>query len=186
MPQSWPSRPSWRPSSRRSAATGATIHFDRSSAPDRLVGVVEQAGGTVGIGDDPIARLKACKNAVEIAGARAAHRRDGAALARFLAWLDREAPKGTLTEIAVTEALESFRRDTGVLRDISFPTIAGAGPNAALPHYRVTTATNRRVEPGILLVDSGAQYQDGTTDVTRTIAIGAPDRRRCGGTSRWC
>ncbi|BBF91620.1 aminopeptidase P family protein [Blastochloris tepida] len=156
------------------AATGATIHFDRASAPDRLVGVVERAGGSAGLGDDPIARLKACKNAVEIAGARAAHRRDGAALARFLAWIDREAPKGTLTEIAVTEALESFRRDTGVLRDISFPTIAGAGPNAALPHYRVTTATNRRIEPGILLVDSGAQYQDGTTDVTRTIAIGTP------------
>jgi Xaa-Pro aminopeptidase len=156
------------------AATGAVIRIDAASAPDRLVGVIEQAGGTAAVEACPIARLKAVKNAVEIAGARAAHRRDGAAMARFLAWLDREAPKGALTEIAVTEALETFRRDGGTLRDISFPTIAGAGPNAALPHYRVTEATNRAVEPGILLVDSGGQYLDGTTDITRTIAIGEP------------
>ncbi|ALK08223.1 aminopeptidase P family protein [Blastochloris viridis] len=156
------------------AATGATVRLDRDSAPDRLAGVVERAGGIADVGADPIARLKAVKNAVEIAGSKAAHRRDGAAIVRFLAWLDREAPAGQLTEVAVAEALESFRRDSGLLRDISFPTIAGAGPNAALPHYRVTTATNRRVEPGILLVDSGGQYQDGTTDITRTIAIGAP------------
>jgi Xaa-Pro aminopeptidase len=156
------------------AATGAAIRFDQSSAPDHLVGVAERAGGTVSVEADPIARLKAIKNPVEIAGARAAHRRDGVAMARFLAWLDREAPSGTLTEIAVTEALESFRRDTGALRDISFPTIAGAGPNAALPHYRVTAATNRPITPGILLVDSGGQYLDGTTDITRTIAIGEP------------
>jgi len=97
------------------------------------------------------------------------------ALVRFLAWIDREAPSGALTEIDTVEALETFRRDTGALKDVSFPTIAGAGPNGAIVHYRVTRKTNRRVSPGeLLLIDSGAQYEDGTTDVTRTIAIGEP------------
>src|SRR5205807_5663156 len=119
--------------------------------------------------------MKAVKNDVEIAGARAAHVRDGAAVTRFLAWLDREAPRGKLTEIDAVAALESFRRDTGRLKDISFPTIAGAGPDGAIVHYRVTQNTNRRSVPGeLFLVDSGAQYQDGTTDVTRTVVVGAP------------
>jgi Xaa-Pro aminopeptidase len=97
------------------------------------------------------------------------------ALARFLAWIDREAPKGKLTEIDTVEALETFRRQTGALKDVSFPTIAGAGPNGAIVHYRVTRKTNRRIALGdLLLIDSGAQYEDGTTDVTRTIAIGEP------------
>ena len=87
--------------------------------------------------------MKAVKNATEVAGARTAHRRDGAAVTRFLAWLDREAPAGRLTEIDAVEALEDFRRDTGVLKDISFPTISGFGPNGAIVHYRVTTRTNR-------------------------------------------
>jgi Xaa-Pro aminopeptidase len=117
--------------------------------------------------------MKAVKNAVEIEGARAAHRRDGAAVARFLAWFDREAPGGKLTEIDAVAALESFRRDTGLLKDVSFPTIAGAGPNGAIVHYRVTRASNRRINPGeLFLVDSGGQYEDGTTDITRTIAVG--------------
>jgi Xaa-Pro aminopeptidase len=123
---------------------------------------------------DPVAKLKAVKNEAEIAGARAAHRRDAAALCRFLAWIDREAPKGTLTEIAAAEALEGFRAETGALKDLSFPTISAAGPNAALPHYRVSRASDHVVEPGLLLVDSGAQYEDGTTDVTRTIVVGTP------------
>ncbi len=108
--------------------------------------------------------------------ARAARiERDGVALARFLFWLDREAPSGQLTEIDAVEALESFRRDTGALKDVSFPTISGSGPNGAIVHYRVTRKTNRRIRPGeLLLIDSGAQFQDGTTDVTRTIAIGDP------------
>jgi Xaa-Pro aminopeptidase len=115
------------------------------------------------------------KNEVEIAGARAAHVRDGAAVTRFLAWLDREAPRGKLTEIAAVEALESFRRDTGLLKDVSFPTIAGAGPDGAIVHYRVTTKTDRPVAPGeLFLVDSGGQYEDGTTDITRTVAVGEP------------
>jgi len=106
---------------------------------------------------------------------RAAHRRDGAALTRFLAWFDREAPAGRLTEIDAVAALESFRRDTGLLKDVSFPTIAGAGANGAIVHYRVTRRTDRRVAPGdMFLIDSGAQYEDGTTDVTRTVIVGAP------------
>lgn len=97
------------------------------------------------------------------------------ALARFLAFIDAEAPKGALTEIDAVEALETFRRDTGALKDVSFPTISGTGPNGAIVHYRVTRKSNRRIQPGdLLLIDSGAQYQDGTTDVTRTIAVGEP------------
>ena len=115
------------------------------------------------------------KNTTEIEGTRTAHRRDAVALARFLAWIDREAPKGALTEIDTVEALETFRRDTGALKDVSFPTIAGTGPNGAIVHYRVTRKSNRRIAPGdLLLIDSGAQYEDGTTDVTRTIAVGEP------------
>ena len=96
-------------------------------------------------------------------------------MARFLAWFDREAPKGQLTEIDAVEALETFRRDTGLLKDVSFPSIAGAGPNGAIVHYRVTRKTNRKISPGeLFLIDSGGQYEDGTTDITRTIAIGEP------------
>jgi len=106
---------------------------------------------------------------------RTAHQRDAVALARFFAFLDREAQNGVLTEIDTVQALETFRRDSGVLKDVSFPTIAGSGPNGAIVHYRVTRKSNRRIEPGeLLLIDSGAQYQDGTTDVTRTIAVGEP------------
>ncbi len=112
------------------------------------------------------------KNRAEIEGTRAAHVRDGAAMTRFLAWFDTAVKTRKLDEIGAAEALETFRRDTGALKDISFPTISAAGPNAALPHYRVTRATNRRITPGLYLVDSGAQYQDGTTDITRTIAVG--------------
>jgi Xaa-Pro aminopeptidase len=94
---------------------------------------------------------------------------------RFLAWFDREASRGALTEIDAVEALESFRRDTGLLKDVSFPTISGAGPNGAIVHYRVTRRSNRRITPGdLFLVDSGGQYEDGTTDITRTVAVGQP------------
>jgi Xaa-Pro aminopeptidase len=119
--------------------------------------------------------MKAVKNDAEIAGSRAAHLRDGVAVARFLAWLDREAPKGALTEIDAVEALEAFRIETGALKNISFPSISGAGPNAALPHYRVTSSSNRPIERNqIFLIDSGAQFEDGTTDITRTIVVGEP------------
>jgi Xaa-Pro aminopeptidase len=149
------------------------IRLDQASAADALTRLISEAGGKPSRGEDPIAAMKAVKNATEIEGARAAHIRDGAAVTRFLAWFDREAPAGRLTEIDAVEALESFRRDTGVLKDISFPTIAGAGPNGAIVHYRVTRNSNRRIAPGeVFLIDSGAQYLDGTTDITRTLAVG--------------
>jgi Xaa-Pro aminopeptidase len=157
------------------AQRGASIVLDSATAADALSRLITGSGGKVVRGNDPVALLKAVKNAAEIEGARAAHRRDAVALARFLAWIDREAPSGALTEIDAVEALETFRRDTGALKDVSFPTIAGTGPNGAIVHYRVTRKTNRRIMRGdLLLIDSGAQYEDGTTDVTRTIAIGAP------------
>jgi Xaa-Pro aminopeptidase len=160
------------------AALGAArrhVRIDQATAADALAKIVTQAGGRTTRGIDPIALMKAVKNEAEIAGARAAQRRDGAAVVRFLAWFDREAPRGTLSEIDTVAALESFRRDTGKLKDISFPTIAGAGPNGAIVHYRVTRKTNRPITPGeLFLVDSGAQYEDGTTDITRTVAVGEP------------
>ncbi|MGJ5198609.1 aminopeptidase P family protein [Bradyrhizobium sp. HKCCYLRH1030] len=157
------------------AQSGAAVALDSATAADALTRLIQGAGGKAVRGADPVSLLKAAKNAVEIEGTRRAHQRDAVALARFLAFIDREAPKGTLTEIDAVEALESFRRDTGALRDVSFPTISGTGPNGAIVHYRVTRKSNRRIMPGnLLLIDSGAQYQDGTTDVTRTIAVGAP------------
>jgi Xaa-Pro aminopeptidase len=126
-------------------------------------------------GPDPCQLPKACKNATELQGAREAHRRDGAALTRFLAWLAREAPSGQLREIAVSDRLEAFRREGNLFRDLSFPTISGAGANGAIVHYHASPASERALESGTLyLVDSGAQYLDGTTDVTRTVAIGTP------------
>ncbi len=155
-------------------AAGLRVAFDAASAPARLTQALEAAGGTAIVGPDPIALMKAVKNKAELAGARAAHLRDGAAMARFLCWFDREAPKGKLSEIAAAEALETFRRETGALKDISFPTIAAAGPHAAIPHYCVSEASNLRIGRGIFLIDSGGQYEDGTTDITRTIAVGRP------------
>ncbi|GAC1338629.1 MAG: aminopeptidase P family protein [Beijerinckiaceae bacterium] len=155
---------------------GKTIRFDAATTPVKLVDFVRTNGGTADIGADPIALMKARKNARELAGARAAHLRDGIALAHFLAWFDREAPRGRLTEIDAAAALETFRRDTGKLRDVSFPTIAAFGAHAASPHYRVTRASNSRIGRGLFLIDSGGQYADGTTDVTRTIAVGRPTR----------
>ena len=151
------------------------MRLDPAACPEAIARIVADNGGKVLRGGDPIAPMKAVKNAVEIAGARAAQLRDGAAVTRFLAWFDREAPRGRLTEIDAVEALESFRRDTGLLKDVSFPTIAGAGADGAIVHYRVTRKSNRRIAPGeLFLIDSGGQYQDGTTDITRTIAVGAP------------
>ncbi len=157
------------------AQAGGTVALDSATAADALSRLIVAAGGKAVRGNDPTSLLKAVKNPVEIEGTRAAHRRDAVALVRFLAWIDREAPKGVLTEIDTVEALETFRRDTGALKDVSFPTIAGTGPNGAIVHYRVTRKSNRRIVPGdLFLIDSGAQYQDGTTDVTRTIAVGDP------------
>jgi len=157
------------------AQTKAAIGLDTATAADALSRLIAAEGGKPVRVSDPVAILKAVKNPAEIAGTRAAHKRDGAALAKFLAWIDEEAPSGKLTEIDAVEALETFRRETGALKDVSFPTISGTGPNGAIVHYRVTRKSNRRIAPGdLLLIDSGAQYEDGTTDVTRTIAIGEP------------
>ena len=154
---------------------GRSLRLDPSTCPEAIARLIVENGGQIVRGADPIAPMKAVKNAAEIAGARAAHQRDGAAVTRFLAWFDRQAPRGQLTEIDTVEAIESFRRETGLLKDVSFPTIAGAGPNAAIVHYRVTRKTNRRISPGeLFLLDSGGQYEDGTTDITRTIAVGTP------------
>ncbi len=156
--------------------SGVRILLDEETAPSHLAPLIEAAGGRPVTGLDPLALMKAQKNPVEIEGSREAHLRDGVAMVRFLAWLEREAPTGTLTEIDTAIALEGFRLESNHLVDISFPSIAGAGPNAALPHYRVTEASNRVLTPGFFLIDSGGQYRDGTTDITRTIAIGEPGR----------
>ncbi len=146
-------------------ATAAAWVFDRLGA----------AGARIRSAEDPCLILKACKNAVELAGTRAAHKRDGAAVCRFLAWLAAEVGKGGIDEIAAAKRLSAFRRENALFQDLSFTTISGAGPNGAIVHYRVTPKTNRKLEPGSLyLVDSGAQYLDGTTDITRTVAIGTP------------
>jgi Xaa-Pro aminopeptidase len=150
------------------------VRLDPALCADAIARLVVENGGTMVRGGDPIAPLKAIKNAAEIAGARAAQARDGAAVTRFLAWFDREAGRG-LTEIDAVEALESFRRDTRLLKDVSFPTIAGAGPDGAIVHYRVSRRSNRCIGAGeLFLIDSGGQYEDGTTDITRTIAVGTP------------
>jgi len=154
---------------------GKVVRLDQASASDALTRLLTDTGGKLQRGTDPIALLKATKNHAEIVGSRAAHKRDGVAMARFLAWFDKEAPSGKLTEIDAVAALESFRRDTGALKDISFPTIAGAGPNGAIVHYRVTRSSNRRIGTNeLFLIDSGAQYEDGTTDITRTVIVGEP------------
>jgi len=151
---------------------GLTLRFDAATASEKLVIALESAGGVAEIGTDPIALMKARKNTAELAGARAAHLRDGVAMVRFLAWLSEAVPSGRITEIDAVTALETFRRETGALKDISFPTISGAGPNGAIVHYRVTERTDRKIGKGFFLVDSGAQYEDGTTDITRTLCFG--------------
>ena len=148
-----------------------TVRADGRSAPVWVFNTLEQAGANINKGADLCLLPKACKNATELDGARAAHRRDGLALCRFFHWL---AENGAgQDEMTVSEQLHAFRADSGELKDLSFDTISGAGPNGAIVHYRVTPQTNKVLAPGTLyLVDSGAQYQDGTTDVTRTVAIG--------------
>ncbi len=162
------------------SAGGANIGLDEQLATVKLALIVEEAGGQVTPMPDPARLPRACKNSAEITGARDAHRRDAAAMAQFLHWLDTQ-PPGSVDEIAAARRLEEFRRQTGnehqmPLRDISFDTISGAGANGAIIHYRVTKATNRNLEPNSLyLTDSGAQFSDGTTDITRTVVIGSPD-----------
>lgn len=157
------------------ALSGKTVRVDPAASSVWVFQTLGDAGAELQRKADPVALPKACKNAAEIDGARTAHVRDGAALVRFLHWLDTTAQSGEIDEIAAAIQLETFRKQTPELKDISFETISAAGPNGAFPHYRVTTATTRKLERGSLyLVDSGGQYADGTTDVTRTVPIGEP------------
>lgn len=161
------------------------VLVDPRSCPRAVVDVLDAAGIAHVAGSDPCLLPKARKNAAELRGMRAAHRRDGVAMVRFLAWLAEEAPKGNLTEISVVEKLEGFRRASGKLLEVSFDTIAGAGPHGAINHYRVTTDTDLPVRDGeLLLVDSGGQYPDGTTDITRTMAVGKPPPGAAGAYTR--
>jgi len=154
---------------------GKTVAVDPERAVAAIFEALDNAGARVIEARDPAVLPKAIKNDAEIAGHKAAQARDGAALSRFLHWMSVEAPKGGLTEMSAARKLHEFREATGVLRDLSFDTISGAGPNAAIPHYRVTAESSRPIEPNsIYLVDSGGQYVDGTTDVTRTIVVGTP------------
>ena len=152
------------------------VRVDPASAPFAVTSILSAHAIEIAEARDPCILPKAQKNETELAGTRAAHLRDAAAMIEFLTWLDAQAPKGELTEIDVVQALEGKRRATNALKDISFDTICGAGANGAIVHYRVTEGTNAPVKPGqLLLVDSGGQYEDGTTDITRTIAIGDPE-----------
>jgi Xaa-Pro aminopeptidase len=157
------------------AKKGKRVLFDAGTVPAKLVQIFEKAGGQAEVGVDPIALMKAKKNETEREGMRQAHIRDAAAMVSFLHWFEGAAEEGELTEIEAAQALETFRRDTKKLKDVSFPSISASGPHSAIPHYRVTEKTNRKIKRGIFLIDSGAQYQDGTTDITRTIAVGEPN-----------
>jgi Xaa-Pro aminopeptidase len=154
---------------------GKTVAIDPTLAVAAIFDGVETGGGTTLPRRDPTVVAKACKNPVEVAGHRAASLRDGAAVTRFLRWIADEAPRGGQTELSAAARLLAFREEGGTLRDLSFDTISATGPNGALPHYHVTEASNRAIERHQLyLIDSGGQYDDGTTDLTRVVPIGVP------------
>ncbi|QXT41275.1 aminopeptidase P family protein [Gymnodinialimonas ceratoperidinii] len=164
------------------AALTGPVRVDPNSAPAAVKAALDGAGIEMARGSDPCLLPKARKTAAELAGSTRAHLRDAVALTRFLHWFDETAPSGGLTEIDVARQLEAFRAETGALRDISFDTIAGAGSNGAIVHYRVTEQTNAPVKPGqLFLIDSGGQYEDGTTDITRTLPVGevGAEEREC-------
>ncbi len=159
----------------RLGKTGERVLCDPTRTASWIPERLTRSGARVIEGEDLCLLPKACKNVVEIKGAREAQKRDGAAVCEFLAWLSHEAPKGKLSELDAQAYLDACRRRQPLWRDMSFPTISAAGPNGAVVHYRATDEQCRRLEPGTLyLVDSGGQYLDGTTDITRTIAIGSP------------
>jgi len=151
------------------------VRLNRASSPVWIKDVLDKAGVDIAYGPDPCILPKARKNPVEIAGTQEAHLRDGAAMVEFLCWLDAAKQQPGLTEIDIVKKLERYRRATNALQDISFETICGSGPNGALPHYRVSDASNRTLKNGdLIVIDSGGQYIDGTTDITRTVCIGKP------------
>ena len=154
---------------------GKTVRIDPNAAPAWAAKRLKDAAATIRRGEDPCQLAKAKKNSVQMDGMRNAHLRDGAAVTRLLAWLDAQKLGPDLTEMRVADQLESFRRENDYFQGLSFNTISGSGPNGAIIHYRVTPETDRILGDGeLFLVDSGAQYLDGTTDITRTIAIGTP------------
>ena len=154
---------------------GKRVAVDPERSVAAIFDALDQAGATIVPVRDPTVLPRAIKNEVEIAGHRSAQARDGVAVARFLNWVSEEAAKGGLDELKASDRLEALRRESGMLKDLSFDTISGSGPNGAIVHYRASEATNRPLEQGNLyLVDSGGQYADGTTDITRTLAIGTP------------
>lgn len=157
------------------ALNGKSVRVDPGVAASAVFDHLKAGGAEVEAGADPCALPKACKNEVELTGARNAHERDGAALTRFLAWVSSETSKGSVREIQAADQLQAYRYESDMARDLSFRTISGSGANGAIVHYSVSEKTDRTIQDGeLFLVDSGAQYLDGTTDVTRTIAIGAP------------
>jgi Xaa-Pro aminopeptidase len=157
------------------------VRMDAATVPCR---VADALGSRAVVGAEPCVLPKARKNPAEIEGARQAHLRDGAAMTELLCWLDAQAP-GTLRETQVVTRLEGLRRSDNALQDISFETIAGTGPNGAIMHYRVTTQTDSVLEDGhLIVIDSGGQYVDGTTDITRTVAIGTPPPEACAAFTR--
>lgn len=159
----------------RLGKSAKAVLVDPASAPEAIVATLKDAGASIVEKRDPVLLPKSRKNQAELSGMREAHLLDGVALAKFLAWFDDAAPKGNLTEIGIVTALEAFRREDETCVDASFDTISGAGPNGAIVHYRVTGKTDRTLNAGeIMLVDSGAQYLSGTTDITRTLSTGKP------------
>ncbi len=168
------------PALARLGKAGKAVLLDPATAPEAIAASLRDAGATLVEKRDPVLLPKSRKNEAELAGMREAHKLDGVALAKFLAWFDSEAPRGQLTEIGIVTALEAFRREEETCVDASFDTISGAGPNGAIVHYRVSTKTDRGLAPGeLMLVDSGAQYLSGTTDITRTLFTGSatPEQR---------
>jgi Xaa-Pro aminopeptidase len=154
---------------------GKTVVVDPERAVAAIFEALDKAGAKILPLRDPTILPKALKNPAEIAGQRAAQNRDGGAIARFLHWIDQEAPKGEVDELIASDKLEALRRESPELRDLSFDSISGAGPNGAIVHYKSSEKTNRKLEKGTLyLIDSGGQYVDGTTDITRTVPIGEP------------
>jgi Xaa-Pro aminopeptidase len=154
---------------------GKTVAVDPERAVSAIFDALDKAGAKILSLRDPVVLPKALKNPVEIAGQKSAQARDGAVIAKFLKWIDEEAPKGDVDELKASDHLEVLRRENPELRDLSFDSISGAGPNGAIVHYKSSEKTNRKLETGTLyLIDSGGQYVDGTTDITRTVPIGEP------------
>jgi len=156
---------------------GKTVAVDPERSVAAIFEALDQGGAKIVSHRDPTVLPRAIKNKVEISGHQAAQARDGAAIARFLKWVEAEAPRGELDELKASDRLEAYRAESGLLKDLSFDSISGSGPNGAIVHYKASPETNRPLEMNSLyLIDSGGQYADGTTDITRTLAIGTPTK----------